>query len=232
MKAFQFKKFKIQQSSAVFRVGTDGVLLGALSTVVGAEKVLEVGTGTGLISLMVAQRNEKAEILALDIDANAKNLAQENFETSIFSERLTCQLQDFKDFFTDQRFDLILSNPPYFEENDSKKDVLARQLITLDFLSLMEKAASLLSEKGKISIIIPFDRGAEVMGYADRMDLYLIKQINIRGIEGSDFKRVILEFSKTESPTEMVEFTIEKSPRIYSDQYLEQTKDFHVFGKK
>ena len=127
MKTFHFKNFTINQSSKVFRVGTDGVLLGASTTVENAANILEIGTGTGLISLMMAQRNPNATITALDIDEDAVALASVNFRNSPFSSRLNAVLQDFKKHETHEKFDLIVSNPPYFEENPSEKDVLARQ---------------------------------------------------------------------------------------------------------
>ena len=136
MKPFRFQQFDIQQSSDVFRVGTDAVLLGVLSSVHLAKKVLEVGTGTGIISLMLAQRNPEANILAIDINSEAVDIAQNNFSNSPFSERIKSQLQDFKKFETLEKFDLIISNPPYFEINSSDKDILARQRLELDFLDL------------------------------------------------------------------------------------------------
>ena len=109
MKIFQFKNFSINQSQLVFRVGTDGVLLGALSRVENAQKILEIGTGTGLVAMMLAQRNVSATILALDISKDAVNLAEENFNKSPFHERLGAKLQDFKNFQSRNKFDLIIS---------------------------------------------------------------------------------------------------------------------------
>ena len=232
MKTFQFKFFQILQDKSVFRVGTDGVLLGALANVKFAKNILEIGTGTGLISLMLTQRNTNAIISALDIDDNAVYLAKQNFDNSIFSNRLTVIHQDFKQFQSAILFDLIVSNPPYFPENNSEKDVIARQFVTLDFKNLVKKASSLLSNSGILSIIIPEQSGKNLVKYAEEFNLFLVRKINIRGIENGEVKRLILEFSKTETPLETLDFTIEKSPRKYSDQYLELTKDFHVFGKQ
>ena len=122
MKPFQFKNFTVNQSSKVFRVGTDGVLLGASATVKDAQNILEIGTGTGLIALMIAQRNPDANITALDINEEAVAIASENFRNSPFSNRLKAVLQDFKIHKTDEKFDLIVSNPPFFEENPSEKE--------------------------------------------------------------------------------------------------------------
>ncbi|MBS1549653.1 MAG: methyltransferase [Bacteroidetes bacterium] len=230
MKPFKFKQFQIQQSKSVFRVGTDGVLLGALSCVEGAKNILEIGTGTGLISLMLAQRNPDAMITALDIDENAVQLSDQNFKNSKFSSRLTSVCADFKSFQSEAQYDLIISNPPYFPENDSEKDVLARQCVALDFSTLIQNSARLLSSEGRISIIIPTSVIAEIKRFALSEGLNLVRQINLFGVEGGEAKRGILEFSKAVHPVEIFDFVIEKSPRQYSDSYLELTKEFHVFG--
>ena len=127
----------------VFRVGTDGVLLGAASSVNEAKKILEVGTGTGLISLMLAQRNPNAQIHAIDIDENAVKLAAQNFENSPFKNRLAVSLEDYKNFNPKEKYDLIISNPPYFEENVSSKDIIARQQTELSFKPLIVKSKNL-----------------------------------------------------------------------------------------
>lgn len=231
MKPFQFQKFTIQQHENVFRVGTDGVLLGALCNVHHAKNILEVGTGTGLISLMLAQRNAFADVLAVDINEAAANLAKENFKNSPFSNRLKIKLMDFKNFEAQKEFDLVVCNPPFFEENNSEKDVLARQQVELNFKNLIEKSSEIVTENGIVSIIIPVESALEIEDLAKEFSLHLIKKINIYGIEGGNLKRNILEFSFAQKPLETIDFTIEESPRKYSEQYLELTKDFHVFRK-
>ncbi|CEJ70831.1 tRNA1(Val) (adenine(37)-N6)-methyltransferase [Chryseobacterium oranimense G311] len=232
MKPFRFKNFEIQQSKDVFRVGTDGVLLGILADVENASEVLEVGTGTGLISLMLAQRNQDACFLGLDINEEAALLTKTNFEHSPFRSRLKNIHQDFKTFDTERRFDLIVSNPPYFEESTSDKDKLARQTVELNFKQLIEVSANLLSEQGVLSVIIPAEAGNGFIETALKCRLFLKRKINIKGIEGSKTKRLVLEFSFTEGMIKGSDFVIEKSPRQYSDQYLELTKEFHVFKNK
>lgn len=230
MKPFQFKNFSIKQSKKVFRVGTDGVLLGALSGVENVQTILEVGTGTGLISLMLAQRNPDAQILAIDINDEAINLAGENFRNSPF-ERLSVELQDFKDFKTQQRFDLIISNPPYFKENSSDKDILARQQTELSFENLIEKSAEILSENGRLAVIIALESGAYFEEISLKNRLFLSRKIQIFGIKNSAPKRWILELGLNQKEISEEEFTVEKFPRVYSEEYLELTKDFHLFQK-
>ncbi|MBB6372709.1 tRNA1(Val) (adenine(37)-N6)-methyltransferase [Chryseobacterium shigense] len=232
MKPFRFKHFEIQQSKNVFRVGTDGVLLGALADVENnASEVLEVGTGTGLISLMLAQRNPDACFLGLDINEDAALLTKTNFEHSPFHSRLKNIHQDLKTFEAGRKFDLIVSNPPYFEESDSDKDKLARQTVELNFKQLIEASVRLLSDQGILSVIIPAEAGSGFVETALKNRLFLNRKIDIKGIEYSKTKRLVLEFSFTEKEIEVFDFVIEKSPRQYSDQYLELTKEFHVFKK-
>ena len=231
MKPFRFQQFSIQQSKDVFRVGTDGVLLCAMCNVKNAKKILEIGTGTGLISLMLAQRNVSAKISAIDINENAVKLASENFRNSIFNENLKVELKDFKNFETNENFDLVVCNPPFFEENASAKDVLARQQVELNFRNLVEKSTEIITKKGILSIILPSEAAKDVKSLAEEFNLYLVREINIYGIEGGNLKRNILEFSLAQKPLEISDFVIEKKPREYSDQYLNLTKNFHVFGK-
>lgn len=229
MKAFRFKQFEIQQSKAVFRVGTDAVLIGALANVEEKQHVLEVGTGTGIISLMLAQRNSSAIFLALDIDVNAVELASTNFKNSFFGERLSVQEHNFNDFKTEQKYDLIVSNPPYFEASNSDKDKVARQMILLNFEQLIGGSSNLLSEDGVLSIIVPFDVIKVLNLLAEKYNLHLVRQVTIIGIEGGEPKRVILDYSRKLKEIVFETFVVETSPRVYSEQYIEATKDFHMF---
>ena len=232
MKPFHFQQFSVQQSGKVFRVGTDAVLLGVLCNVERSKRILEVGSGTGIVSLMAAQRNPKAQILALDINEEAVKLTEMNFLNSPFSDRMKAELQDFKKIETDEKYDLIISNPPYFEENSSSKDIIARQQKELGFYELIKKAAELLTSDGLLSVIIPFESGEEFITIAEEFQLFLHKRINIQGAEGSKTKRLVLEFGLRKEMFTEDDFVIEKSPRKYSDQYLELTKEFHVFSSK
>jgi len=232
VKPFSFKNFNIQQSENVFRVGTDGVLLGALANVEDAATVLEVGTGTGLITLMLAQRSCDSEFLGIDISKEAYNLTKFNFENAPFHSRLNNILKDFKAFETEKKFDLIVSNPPYFEASSSEKDRVARQTVELNFKQLISKSSVLLSEKGVFSVIIPAEAGYYFTEISRENKLFLNRKINIKGIETSKTKRLILEFSLADKGFEESDFVIEKSPRQYSDQYFELTREFHIFKNK
>ncbi|WP_313099033.1 methyltransferase [Epilithonimonas sp.] len=232
MKPFRFQQFEVQQSSEVFRVGTDAVLLGILSSVHQAREILEVGTGTGIVALMLAQRNPEANILGIDINSEAVQISQDNFYNSPFADRVQSQHQDFKNFETEERFDLIISNPPYFETNSSEKDILARQRLELDFSDLIQKASELLSGQGLFSVIIPIDSEKQFTQICSDSLLFLQRKVIIKGINTAKPKRVVLEYTFQKSEVTEEYFVIEKSPRVYSDEYLELTKDFHIFNKK
>jgi len=158
LKPFHFQQFSVQQHSEVFRVGTDGVLLGALAQIEEtAASVLEVGTGSGIITLMLAQRYPKATFAAIDINPLAARLAGNNFKASPWSNRLTVNVADFKTFETKFTVDHIVCNPPYFEVNDSGKDLWARQQLLLTFSDLIQTSSKVLASSGKLSVIIPAD---------------------------------------------------------------------------
>lgn len=230
MKPFVFRQFVLQQHTGVFRVGTDGVLLGALCGITEqTQNILEVGTGTGLISLMIAQRCLSADVLAIDINPEAVILAAENFSNSSFADRLQALSTDFKKFKTEQKFDMIVSNPPYFESNPSEKDALARQQRELTFTDLIGGVTENLSTRGLFSVIIPYASVTEFINHCQAHHLFLQRKVVIFGRKGLEAKRAVLEFSfiATEPVTE--HFIIEEAPRVYSEQYLAATKDFHVF---
>lgn len=232
MKAFRFQQFDIRQSKDVFRVGTDAVLLGALADVSHSKQILEVGTGTGIISLMLAQRNPHAHFTAIDINPEAVILSEENFSASPFSGRMHVECVDFKTMKPDKKYDFIVCNPPYFEINTSSKDVLARQRLELDFSDLIKKSSELLSVDGLFSVIIPISYETEFTGICHENSLFLNRKVIIKGIKTADAKRVILEYSFNDKEAKIENFVIEKSPRVYSDEYLALTKDFHIFNKK
>lgn len=229
MKPFHFQQFSIHQNENVFRVGTDAVLLGSFADVEEKNTILEIGCGTGIISLMIAQRNLESEILAIDIDENAVDLASLNFKNSPFSERLKVKQADFNQFKNENLFDLIVCNPPYFEANNSEKDIFARQRVALNFEDLIRNTSKNLNKYGVLSVIIPAEDFENFYLMATENQFYLKKKIEIFGIEGGVLKRIILEFTKETCDTEIIQFIIEKSPREYSDEYLELTKDFHLF---
>lgn len=226
MKPFVFKQFEILQDKEVFRVGTDGVVLGAICDAGNASNALEVGCGTGLISLMLAQRFPTLKIQALDINSKAVHIAAQNFSNAPFSDRLKVVESDYNSFAESVEYDLIVSNPPYFEAETSK-DLIARHQVLLSFEQLILKSTRLLSDKGILSVIIPSDGTESFTKMAEEADLYLIRRVDMYGIFGGKLKRNILEFSKEQKELVTEELVLEKDKRIYSDEYKRLTKDFH-----
>lgn len=232
MKAFTTQYFRIEQSREVFHVGTDAVLLSFLSSIGDAKNIMEVGTGTGIIALICAQRNSAAQIVALDLDENAVELSNRNFKNSPFSDRLQAIQADYSAFESKQEFDLIVCNPPYFEPNSSAKHVFARQTLHWDASMFMQKSSDLLSVNGIVSIIIPADQEWRYSDSACKFGLFLKRKVDVYGIENGSVTRKILEYSRNSGECFHQTFVVEKSPRKYSDDYLELTKDFHVFTEK
>jgi len=226
MEDFKFKQFIIQQNRRVFRVGTDGVLLGALASASNAQSGLEVGSGTGVVSLMLVQRYPSLRVTALDISQEAAALSQQNFNHSPFSNRLKAVQTDFLDFKTHEKFDFIFSNPPYFNAKESK-DFTARQQVNLNFRQLIEGTRKLMAEDGIFSVILPQESATELVDFARKNDFNLVRKIDVFGIENGKVKRNVLEFSLHHYPFIKEKFVIESRPRVYSEQYKKATSEFH-----
>ena len=181
-KPFKFKQFSIFQDKTAMKVGTDGVLLGAWADCLGKD-ILDIGTGTGLISMMLAQRFPQSQIDAIEIDENAYYQAKENFENAPFQNRLSIYFTSLQAYKTDKKYDLIVSNPPFFTVNDlnefdARKQ--ARQEETLTFSDLLKKTALLLNKDGLASFIIPHDRMLEFCAIAAENALKVSNLIKIR----------------------------------------------------
>ena len=230
-KPFKFKQFSIFQDKTAMKVGTDGVLLGAWATNNSGNTILDIGTGTGLISMMLAQRFPESQIDAIEIDENAYYQAKENFENAPFYNRLSIYLTSLQDYKTDKKYDLIVSNPPFFTVNDlnefdARKQ--ARQEETLTFSDLLEKTAQLLNKDGLANFIIPHDRMLEFCTIAAENALKVSKTTLIKGNETSPIKRVLLEFSFEQKEIEENTLTIEIERHRYTNDYINLTKDFYL----
>lgn len=175
----------------------------------GVARALEVGCGTGLISLMLAQRFSSAVFDALDINTKAVEIAGQNFSNSPFANRLNVVEINYNDFESVEKYDLIVSNPPYFE-SDSSKDLIARHQVLLSFQQLIYKSARLISDTGILSVIIPCDDAENFITIAEDNNLHLIRKIDIYGIKGGKLKRNILEFSRKLSELVLEELVLEK----------------------
>ena len=236
-KPFYFKEFTIDQDKTAMKVGTDAVLLGAwCSLETCPDTILDVGSGTGLISLMMAQRSDAETIDAVEIDPNAFEQSVANFEKSDWSDRLFCYHSSFQDFSEemkeeDEEYDLIISNPPFyndnFETNDTSRNT-ARFTSALSFKELLDSTSKILSDSGIFTIIIPFKEQTVFVSLAAKYKLYLNRVCSVRGTESSEIKRSMLEFSFYQKEVEETTLVIEKARHKYTQEYINLTKDFYL----
>lgn len=234
--AFQFKKFSVNQDKCAMKVGTDGVLLGAWATLENNPySILDIGTGTGLISLMLGQRSNAEQIDALEIDENAYEQCVENFENSNWGDRLFCYHASFQEFveeiYEEEEYDLIVSNPPFYTtqyKSENEQRDLARFEDALPFEHLLQGSELLLSENGIFCTIIPFSEEENFISIANHFGLFPFKITRVKGTPTSEIKRSLLAFGKTEKQIEINELIIETSRHQYTQEYIELTQDFYL----
>ena len=198
---FQFQQFRVQQDRCAMKITTDAVLLGALADYNSPKEILDIGTGTGVIALMLAQRFPESEITALEIDSVAATQASENFKESLFSTRLKLKPIALQDFSAGTSFDLIVSNPPYFPDhlksNDAKRN-LALHTDSLSYEDLLSHASQLLTSSGEFWVILPPRQMRDFCMLAEEVKLFPTLKIQIRHLETKPIHRVIMAFSKNE----------------------------------
>lgn len=216
------------------KVGTDGVLLGAWCPVDNNPfSVLDIGAGTGILSLMLAQRSNAEQIDALEIDENAYEQCVENFENSPWGDKLFCfhaGLDEFIDEPEDE-YDIIISNPPFYSEDyktENESRDLARFQDALPFEELVEAAHLLLSENGIFAVIIPFKEEEKFIGLAKEFELYPFKITRVKGTPTTEIKRSLLAFTRFEKEISIDELIIETTRHQYTDDYIALTKDFYL----
>ena len=204
---FQFKQFSIVQDQCAMPVNTDGVLLGAWVNTQSAASVLDIGTGTGVIALMLAQRLAEVKIEGVEIDPAAAAQARTNMAASIWADRLTCHQESIQDFsrFAGKEYDLIVSNPPFFtggtlSENQSRSEV--RHTVKLPHGDLIQAVRRLLSPGGRFALILPHIEGLRFIEMATTYGLHLRRQTEVRSREEKPVVRLLVEFSKEEGPLE------------------------------
>jgi tRNA1Val (adenine37-N6)-methyltransferase len=232
---FKFKQFSVEQDRCAMKIGTDGVLLGAWAPIENNPfSVLDIGTGTGIIALMLSQRSNAQQIDALEIDDEAYEQAVDNFENSPWSDRLFCFHAGLDEFVEEpeEEYDLIVSNPPFYTDDyktENEQRDLARFADAMPFEDLVEAADLLLSENGVFAIIIPFKEEDNFIALAKEYELYPIKITRVKGTPITEIKRSLLAFSRNEStPLLTDELIIETARHIYTPEYIELTKDFYL----
>ena len=231
---FTFKQFSVNQDRCAMKIGTDGVLLGAWTPLINNPfNVLDIGAGTGILSLMLAQRSNAEQIDAIEIDEDAYEQCVENFETSPWGDKLFCfhaGLDEFVDEPEDE-YDLIISNPPFYTD-DYKSDNTSRDLArfedALPFEELIEAAALLLSDNGIFSVIIPFKEEERFVSMCKELDLFPLKITRVKGTPTSEIKRSLLAFCRMEQTPLIDELVIEISRHNYTPEYIELTKEFYL----
>jgi len=234
---FSFKQFSVQQEKSAMKVGTDGVLLGAWTPLINNPyNILDIGAGTGIISLMLAQRSFSEQIDAIEIEENAYEECVDNFENSPWADRLYCYHAGLDEFVAEieeieEEYDIIVSNPPFYSEDyktDNASRDLARFTDALPFDELIEAAYLLLSENGIFSVIIPYSAEEDFIALAKQSLLFPLKITRVKGTPTSEIKRSLLAFTRIEQTPIIDELVIETARHQYTTEYIELTKDFYL----
>lgn len=231
---FYFKEFKVEQDQCAMKIGTDGVLLGAWAPN-NVESILDVGTGTGIIALILAQRSDAFLIDALEIDEAAYEQAVDNFENSPWGDRLFCYHAEFGEFVEEmqdeEKYDLIISNPPFYNANYktlSQQRDIARFQDALPFDLLLEGTSKLLTQNGTFSVIIPSESETYFIEIAKKHQLFPSKITYVKGTPDSKIKRCLLNFSFQKTSLQKDELVIETARHQYTTAYKNLVKDFYL----
>ena len=226
---FQFKQFTVWHDQCAMKVGTDGVLLGAWASVEGARRILDIGTGTGLVALMLAQRSlPDAKIVALEIDEAAAGQARENVVRSPWRERVQA---DFKKYQSSDKFDVIVSNPPYFVDSlecPDRQRATARHNDSLTYGDLLEGVSELLADDGLFTVVIPSDVADRVKEIAFAKKLYAVRQLHVITKPGGVSKRTLITFSFSVQECVVEELLTELARHQYSEEYIALTREYYL----
>lgn len=231
---FQFKQFNIHQDKTAMKIGTDGVLLGAWVEIKDhVNSVLDIGTGTGLIALQIAQQSDCEVIDALEIEPNAHEQAVTNFENSAWGDRLFCYHASLHEFTKemDEKYDLIISNPPFYNSTYKKLEknrALARHSESLTFEELLQSTSKLLSNSGSCAFIIPFEEEKKFLETAKKNHLFPDRITHVKGNIKTPVKRSLLQLSFTQNTPEIEELSIEIERHKYTDAYINLVQDFYL----
>ena len=252
MSVFRFKYFNVVNERSAMKVNTDGVLLGAVMTILPADRrLLDIGTGTGTIALMAAQRalgipgqagddemgaGDDVMIDAIDVDEPSASEAAANFCESPWAEHLRAHNLSLQDFADSEpcKYDLIFSNPPYFEDSciapDERKSTARHTSVGLSYRDIFEFASERLAENGRVSLVLPADQEAALCRHARMCGLHLFRIVRIRTVERKAPMRIITEFSRQRCQTPAEEMLTIMNEGKYTQEYLSLTKDFYLFA--
>lgn len=230
MSVFKFKQFDVQQRDSAMKVGTDAMVLGALINVQGKDNGLDIGAGTGVLSLMVAQNNSLINITAVELDEPSFEECALNFQQSVWKDRLRVVNADFINFDSSDKYDLIFSNPPYYQTKLPGKDKrlsAAKHEASLPMRSIVTGSRRLLSEKGEIWLIVPFADHERWVDEFNANDLWCNRLISISGKIGEKPNRAVLSFSFKNIQYLNNKLAVRDVEGNYTDEYKKLTKDFH-----
>lgn len=229
---FRFKQFEVAQSEGCMPVTTDACIFGATINLEKAKNILDIGTGTGLLSLMLAQRFTDGFFTAIDIDKESTRQADVNFKYSPWKNRLNTITADIRNWEPEITYDAIVCNPPFFDnqlpsESDEKRR--ARHTVTLNYETLINKIYTLLNNEGKCWLLIPALHSNYIAEIANSIKLFNHHKINIHSFEHSEPHVIIFSLSKSPADMFYSDFTIYNSPGVYSEEMKNSMNDYYLF---
>ncbi len=233
MGVFRFKQFNIRQDNTAMKIGTDGTLLGAWFSVKNVNKILDIGTGTGVIALMAAQRNTKAKITALEINKDAIIDATFNINESPWSDRVELINKGLQEFTTKEKYDVIVSNPPFFENSlrsDSNNRNNARHTDSLHYSDILTFAEERLSDNGRVALILPVENAEQCIRIAKDYNLYLKRKTYVKPVPHKPAHRIAFELTNQviSKPEENVLIVETGKRHDYTEDYIAMCKDFYI----
>ncbi len=226
---FQFQQFRIDQDRCAMKISTDAVLLGALAQSEKPSYILDIGSGTGVIALMLAQRFENAKVVGVELDEQAAIQAGENFSNSKFATRLTLNHNRIQEFDSSHQFDLIVSNPPYFTAHLKSKNAERNQALhtdTLSFEDLLDQVIRFLAHSGKFWLILPPYESDVFQKLARKKDLFANQVFKLKDKPSSEVQRELVEFSFVDKGLENFEFSIKNQDNSPSAYYSKLVSGF------
>ena len=230
---FRFKQFEVQQDQCAMKIGTDGIMLGAWANIDHATKALDIGTGTGVIALMLAQRAAKAQIEGIDIDEVACNQAKGNFKASPWSDRLSVIHDPIQDYarFTRNKYDLIVSNPPFFSGGTfgmKEERAIARQTVRMPHGDLLIAVRQLLAKEGRFCLVLPYLEGLRFQERAEEYHLFCTKATEVKPMPEAPVKRLLMQFEHHNQPVASGTLVIRENTKedSYTSGYRALLQDF------
>jgi tRNA1Val (adenine37-N6)-methyltransferase len=232
-KPFNFKKFSIHQNNAAMKIGTDGILIGAWVNVSKKFKALDIGSGTGIISIMLCQRNLNLELDSIELSPSAIMDAKINIENCNWSDRIKLFHQSLKDFHPNSKYDLIVSNPPYFKKSlqpSNSERSKARHQNDLKLEDILKFSKQHLTKDGSLNIILPFEQKSEAIEFAKKYGLNHIRECTVYPKPKKAPHRILIEFSRNENKQIIKEslFIEEAGRHNYSEDYKKLTREFYT----